>query len=91
VHDTNPEGTELSPTYMYPDNCLLVYAPERPGLMVPTGGYIFAWTGYNSGYNVGIATIDLPTHKAVRYEGEMAYDQKILAPDLGYLFTNVLG
>jgi len=89
-YDTGKEGTPLTPQFMFPDNLLLVYAPPRPGLMVPTGGYIFAWTGYNSGYNVGISTIELPTHKAIRYEGEMAYDQKILAPDLGYLFTNVL-
>jgi len=90
LHDTGPEGSALNPTYMFPDNLLLVYAPERPGLMVPTGGYIFAWTGYNNGYNVGVATIELPTRKAIRYEGEMAYDQKLLAPDLGYILYDVL-
>ena len=56
--------------------------------MIPTGGYIFEWTGYNSGYSVGVSSFYINHLKATRIEGEMAYDAKILAPDLGVFLKN---
>lgn len=87
--DPGREGTPLAPRFMFEDNLLLVYVPERPGLLTPTGGYIFAWTGFNEGYYVGTSVIEIPTRKAFRYEGEMAYDTRILGPDLGVFFKDV--
>lgn len=90
TYDTTPERGQANPDFLFGPHALLVYAPPRPGLLIPTGGYIFEWTGYNSGYSVGVSTIDMPHLKAVRYEGEMAYHAKILGPDLGIFFKNVV-
>lgn len=89
-YDSGAEGAALSPSFIFPNHVLLVYAPPRPGVFVPTGGYIFEWTGYNSGYAVGISAFDLEHLKATRYEGEMAYDCKLLGPDLGILLKSVV-
>jgi len=75
-------------SFLFSDNALLVYAPNAPGLLVPTGGYIFEWTGYNSGYSLGISEFYIDQLKSTRIEGEMSYDQKILGPDLGYFWKN---
>lgn len=90
TYDTGVEGSSLSPSFIFGPHALLVYAPPKPGLLVPTGGYIFEWTGYNEGYSVSISVIDMPHLKATRYEGEMAYDAKLLGPDLGIFFQNVV-
>lgn len=87
AYATGPEGS-ATPAFIFGNHSLLVYVPDRPGVMVPTGGYIFEWTGYNAGYSVAMATIDMPHLKAVRYEGEMAYAMKILGPDLGVFLKN---
>lgn len=89
-YDPGKEGAPFNPDFIFPNHVLLVYAPPRPGIFVPTGGYIFEWTGYNSGYAVGISVFDLEFLKATRYEGEMAYDCKILGPDLGILLRDVV-
>ena len=89
-YDTGSEGSTLNPSFIFPNHVLLVYAPPRPGIFVPTGGYIFEWTGYNSGYAVGISAFDIESLKATRYEGETAYDCKLLGPDLGILLKNVI-
>ena len=88
-YSTTPEGATLVTQPVFGNHALLVYVPDRPGLLVPASGYIFEWTGYNSGYSVAISTIEMPHLKAIRYEGEMAYALKILGPDLGILLKNV--
>lgn len=86
----NPEGATLNPEFMFGPHALLVYAPSQPGLLTPTGGYIFAWTGYNEGFSVAVGLIEAPLLKATRYEVEMAYDMKLLGPDLGIFFQGVV-
>lgn len=81
-------ATTTTYSFVFGDNALLVYAPPNPSLLVPTGGYNFAWVGYNSGYALGISSFYMDAIKSTRIEGEMAYDQKLLCSDLGYFFHN---
>ncbi len=76
--------------FVYSDNALLVYSAPRPGILVPTGGYIFEWKGYNSGYSLAMSSFFMRELKANRIEGELAYDQKMLGPDLGYFWKKTL-
>lgn len=95
IENTGPEketiaATEAAAVYSYVANrkaALLVYSAPQPASDAPSGGYTFAWTGL-----LGSAAHD-PT--AVVYRGrddraasdwfqvKTAYDQKVVAPELG--------
>lgn len=73
-------------------SALLMHRTPRPGLMVPTAGYTFAWTGlFGAGaegnrikrYRWEILSSDM-------IECEMAFDIKVTATDLGYFFASVI-
>ena len=60
--------------------------------MTPSAGYIFNWTGYLSG---GFGAMDIRKFrmehlKSDRVEGELAYDLKQVAADLGYFFDGIV-
>ncbi len=68
---------------------LLAYAAPSPGLMTPSAGYTFAWTGLLGAGAAGsrIERFPMVHLKADRIEGEMAYDQKVVASELGCYFA----
>ncbi len=74
------------------DNALLLYVPESPGILVPTAGYTFVWRGLTGMSDLGVAvsSFNLDKEKALRVEGEFAYDQTAIGTDLGYFFSNTL-
>jgi hypothetical protein len=69
---------------------LLAYSPRRPGLRTPAAGYTFAWTGLLGAGALGIRTkrFRMEELESVRVEGEMAFDMKVVAPELGYLWVD---
>jgi len=69
--------------------CLLHVAPN-PGLMTPSAGYIFAWTGVSGGLGatVGTSQFRMESLRAARVEAEFAFDNKVVASDLGYFFAS---
>tara|TARA_R110002020_G_scaffold64898_3_gene171765 strand:+ start:2960 stop:3925 length:966 start_codon:yes stop_codon:yes gene_type:complete len=71
------------------DDALLVYAPENPGLMVPSGGYHFAWNGYLGAGPQGqrVKRFRMEHLAADRVEGEMAFDAKLTSAALGVFFN----
>lgn len=72
--------------------CLLVYAAPVPSIMEPSGGYTFSWTGLlGSNALAGrMKKFYMKEKEADRVEGEMAYDQKLVAADVGNFFDAVL-
>lgn len=90
VKNTANEGATASYDFMFGKNALLLYAAPSPGLMVPSAGYTFSWTGYAPGQgpegNV-ISTFRMQHLKADRVEGEMTYALKQVAPTLGVYFS----
>jgi hypothetical protein len=86
-------GSTLSMSFMYPKSALLVYAAPNPGLMQPSGGYTFAWTGlmpFAGGGHVTVSKFYLNWLKAWRLECEMAMDLKQIASDMGVFFTTAV-
>ena len=71
---------------------LVSYVAPTPGIMVPSSTYTFAWTGHLGANAEGgtISTMRMDTLRADRLEIEMAFDMKLVAPDMGYFIPNVL-
>lgn len=93
IKATNKKGsTPATYSYIFGKHALLCYVPDAPGLDVPSAGYTFSWDGVSggAGTDVNIDTFDIRTTKARRVEGEMAWDNKVVAADLGYFFNSVV-
>jgi hypothetical protein len=86
------EGATESTDYIVGKNALLCYRQPNPGLMVPSAGYTFGWTGLlgAGAFANRIKRFRMEHLGADRVEGEMAWDQKLVASDLGYLFLAVV-
>lgn len=76
-----------------PNDVLLCYTTSAPSLMTPTAGYTFTWNGYLAGNSQGIrmSRFRMEHIRSDRIEGEMTYDQKVVAPDMGIFLSNVVG
>lgn len=92
VENTAAEGASNSHAFIGGKKALLCYAARSPGLMVPTAGYTFSWTGYLGAQSLGqrISRFRMEHLKSDRVEMEMAFDQKLVAADLGYFWDSIV-
>ena len=97
IQATDPENPDfeasLATSFIAGKKALLVYAAPNPSILQPSGGYTFSWTGYLSGQGAMGQVIQryrMFWLKSDRVEGEMAYDQKLVAPDCGVFFNNIV-
>jgi hypothetical protein len=72
-------------------DALLCYAAPSPGLMVPSAGYTFSWTGFLGASQNGMRMkrFRMDHLESDRIEIDQAYDQKLVASELGYFFDDV--
>lgn len=73
------------------NNALLYYAPASAGLNEPTAGAQFSWTGLlgNTEAGLRIKRFRMEQNEADRIEGQMAFDYRVTAPEMGYYFSDV--
>lgn len=92
VKATNNEGETAAYSFTHGKHALLCHVAPSPGLLTPSAGYMFSWQGVSDGLgaNIGVRRIDMPTKRAERIEGEVAFDAKVIAADLGYFFASVV-
>jgi len=92
VHNTAAEKATAVMAHVFTAGALLVYAAPRPSLMMPSAGYTFSWTGYlgASPQGLRISRMRADLLRSDRIEGEMAYDQKVVATDMGAFFYTCL-
>lgn len=93
IKNTAAEGATNSHSFIAGKNCLLTYAAPSPSLMTPSGGYTFSWSGFMGQTNAnGFATkrFYMDHLEATRVEGQMAFDQKVVASDLGYFWSGIV-
>ena len=92
VKATNVEGETGAYGFIQGKHALLAYVNPTPSLLQPSAGYGFEWTGVSqgSGQTVGIKTLDVPLKAATRYEGQIAFDHKVIGSDLGYFFNSAV-
>jgi len=92
IRNTADEGATNSFAYNVGKVALLINVADSPGLLTPSAGYTFAWTGVSEGLGATIGTSEfrLDHLKATRVEGEIAFANKIVAADLGQYYTAVV-
>lgn len=92
IQNTAAEGATGSYSYQFGKAALLMYVPPNPGLMQPSAGYTFSWTGYLGAGAMGnrIKNFRMEPIASDRVEGEMAFDMKVISADLGVFFTTVV-
>jgi hypothetical protein len=92
IYATNLEGETAAYSFVHGKHALLCYVNPQPSLLAPSAGYIFAWRGVSEGLGqtIGVSRFDMPHLKAQRVEGEIAFDDKVVASDLGYFFNGAV-
>ena len=92
VENTAVEGATDAYAFIGGKSALLVYAPAAAGLMTPSGGYTFTWTGLLGGGALGMRMRRIRDEKAEAdtLEIAMAFDQKLIAADLGQFYITVV-
>jgi hypothetical protein len=92
IRNTANEGATDSLSAILGKHALLAYVPKSPGLMTPSPGYTFAWTGYTGAGAAGnrIKKYRLEENESDVIEGELAVDHKLVAADLGAFMENIV-
>jgi len=92
TYNTAAEGITASNAFVAGKHALLCYVAPSPGLLTPSAGYTFVWSGFTGASNVGarIKNFRLERNASDRIEGEFAYDNKVVAADMGYFFNGAV-
>jgi len=92
VKSTNVIGATVVMGFTHGDSAWVGYVNPSPGLLVPSAGYIFSWDGVSGGLgqSIGVTSFRMQNLKADRFEAEAAWDNKVVASDLGYFFYNAV-
>lgn len=92
VENTAAEGQNATMARMFGKHCLLAYAAPTPGIMQPSAGYTFAWTGLLGAGATGIRIkrFRIDEIESDRVEGDLAFDMKVVGSDLGKFFNGVI-
>jgi len=88
IENTAIEGAANAHSFIGSTNALLAYSAPSPGIMVPSAGYTFSWTGLLGAGALGtrIKRMRMEHLESDRVEIEMSFDQKLVAADLGAFF-----
>lgn len=88
---TNAEGQTATIDLIAGKHALLAYRNRNPQLMSVSAGYTMSWNQY-AGSQMGatITKFRMQHLRADRVEGEFAYDMKVVCPECGYFFNNVV-
>ena len=86
------QGASDNQQFIGGKNGLLLYRNSMPGLMMPSAGYTFGWTGYVGAGDMGmrIMRMRMDTHRSDRIEIEMAFDYKRVSADLGVFLDDIV-
>ncbi len=94
IKNTAQEGASASYSQIGDKDALLVYSAPAPGLMAPSGGYNFLWTGLAQSGGLGTSTamsrFRQDQLRADRIEIESAWAFNVIASSLGYFFSNAV-
>jgi hypothetical protein len=92
IENTAQEGRAAVHSFIGGKKALLCYAAPTPGLMQPSAGYTFSWTGYMGAGAEGnrIRSFRMENLKSDRVEIEFAFDQKLISADLGFFWDTIV-
>ncbi len=97
----NPAPITATPTqnnnltsaeYIWGKSAFLGYAAPAPGLLQPSGGYIFTWDGLlgAGAYGTRIKRFRMENIESNRVEGESAYDMHLVGKNLGAYWNDIV-
>lgn len=88
------QGADDAINFIMGKHALLCYVNPRPAIKKPSAGYVFTWTGLEGSGAYGNRIVRLPMDMlglgTERIEGEIAFDAKIIASDLGVFFKDIV-
>lgn len=92
IKATNEEGATGAYSFTHGKHALAMHVAPNPGLMTPSAGYVFTWRGVSEGLgtDIGISRFRMQHLKSDRVEGQVAFDNKVVATDLGYFFNGAV-
>lgn len=92
IENTAKEGDTAAHSFIGGKHALLCYSNPSPGLMTPSAGYTFSWNGFLAAGPEGnrIKKFRIEALESDRIEIQMAFDQKMVASDLGYFFNGIV-
>jgi len=92
IKNTGLEGETASYGFTHGKHGLLCYTAGSPGLLAPSAGYTFVWSGVAGGLgtNSVIRRMRMDTKRADRIEIEAAWTNKVVASDVGYFFNGAV-
>ena len=91
IKNTANEGATAAYDFTHGKHALLCYVNPSPGLLAPSAGYTFMWNNLDKvGMPYAISRFYIDERKADRIEIEAAWDNKVVATDVGYFFANAV-
>jgi hypothetical protein len=93
IQNTAAEGDANAHSFIGGKNALLAYVAPTPGLMTPSAGYTFTWSGYQGATNefgISVERRERDLIKATEVEMELAYVHKLVANSLGTFFNGIV-
>ena len=85
------EGAAASNGFIGGKGAMLAYVPAAPGLMTPSAGYTFNWTGMSGGSKGSFIKRYPMTHlDSDRIEIQTSYDHKVVSGGLAMFFTSIV-
>lgn len=92
IQNTAADGAAEDSQFIVGDNALLGYVQRNPGMFVPSAAYNFTWTGLLGAAAWGgrIKRFYIDKLETTRIELEMAFDQRVIGADLGFLFEKAV-
>jgi hypothetical protein len=92
IENSAKEGQVADLDFIYGKHAWLGYVAPRPSLMAPSAGYTFTWryAPLRNDQGVEIRRFRMEHIRSERIEGEIAFDDKIVATDLGYFFEDIV-
>lgn len=92
IQNTAKEGESDSISFIAGKHAGLFYVPEQVGLRTPVPGLTFTWRGLlgNDPMGISISSYREDKIKSDVNRIEMAFDQHLVAPDLGFFFKDVI-
>jgi hypothetical protein len=88
VKNTATEGQTGSFSFSFGKAAILVHSAPNPGLLMPSAGYSFQWRGVSEGLGLTVGTKQyrVEQYAATFVESQIAFDNKLVAADLGAYF-----
>jgi hypothetical protein len=90
IIDTSAEGAASSFSDIWGKSVLLLYVDPNAGPRSVTAGATFVWSRFGGGALQYMRRLRLDRSMVDRVEGLSYWDQKVIAPDLGYFFNGAV-